>query len=81
MNRPERAPVASWLDPETNPPPRGVKIQLLTEGGIAVYGEWRDQGYDAWAPCMQIPAELQMKIIRKRQQQRRQKDKDKHELG
>ena len=81
MNRPERAPVASWLDPETNPPPRGVKIQLLTEGGIAVYGEWRDQGYDAWAPCMQVPAALQVKIIEKRKQWRELVDRSKHELG
>ncbi len=70
-NRPDRAPVAFWLDPDTNPPPRGVKIQLLTEGGIAVYGEWRDKGFDAWAPCMQVPQALQQKIMEKRRLRRK----------
>lgn len=29
--RPDRAPVAEWLDPLLYPPPKGTKIQLLTD--------------------------------------------------
>lgn len=33
------------------PAPRGVDLNLLTEGGICVRGRWRDDGgYLAWAP-------------------------------
>ena len=33
--------------------PRGAKVQLLGEGGIADYGVYngRDDFYVAWAPC------------------------------
>ena len=79
MNKPERAPVAWWHDPDIYPPPRGTKIQLLTEGGIAVYGEWRDEGYDAWAPCMQVPTALKDKILVKRAARREQIDKGKRD--
>ena len=32
--------------------PKGVKVQLLTKWGCAVYGSWngRDQVYTHWAP-------------------------------
>lgn len=32
--------------------PRGVKVQLLGEGGVAVYGLWdgRNKFWEAWAP-------------------------------
>jgi len=32
--------------------PRGVKVQLLGKGGVAMYGQYngKDDFYEAWAP-------------------------------
>ena len=40
-----------WLPINTNTP-RGVKLQLLGKGGVAVYGTWngKDPFYTHWAP-------------------------------
>ena len=62
LERPDRAPVAEWLDPLIYPPPRGMKIQLLTDWEIAVYGHWSDTGYVAWAPLMTKPAWLVQRL-------------------
>lgn len=37
--------------------PEGAKVQLLTIGGVAIYGQYRagDTFYKAWAPCPKIP--------------------------
>lgn len=35
-------------------PPGGVKLQLLTKGGVTVLGTWSDNaGFIAWAPLLQ----------------------------
>ena len=40
-----------WRDAVLNPPPIGVKLLLLTEGGVAVVGDWKDDGgFIAWCP-------------------------------
>lgn len=40
-----------WLYPPRNMPPRSVKLQLLTRGGVACHGEWRwDGGFVGWRP-------------------------------
>lgn len=40
-----------WQPIDTNTP-RGVKLQLLGKGGVAVYGTWngKDPFYTHWAP-------------------------------
>ncbi len=40
-----------WQPIDTNTP-RGVKLQLLGKGGVAVYGTWngKDTFYTHWAP-------------------------------
>jgi len=39
-----------YRDPEWHPPPGGVKLLLLTEGGVAVIGTWADgAGFAAWS--------------------------------
>ena len=53
MSRPDRAPIANWLHPKKYPPPRGVKLNLLTRGGVAVYGSWAVDSV-AWAPLLQV---------------------------
>ena len=38
--------------------PRGVKVQLRTKGGVAIYGQWRgnDEGFFVgWAPMPKEP--------------------------
>lgn len=64
--RPDRAPTAEWLDPSIYTPPRGTKIQLLTDWGIAVYGHWDDDGFVAWAPLLQKPSWLIARMCQKR---------------
>lgn len=40
-----------WRDPEWCPPPRGVKLLLLTSGGVACIGDWRDDSnFVSWSP-------------------------------
>ena len=56
----DNAPV--WYDPESNPPPRGCKLHLLTTGWVAVHGEWNDEIYLAWAPLPKVPQALKDKI-------------------
>ncbi len=37
--------------PQEEPPPRGVKLLILTSGGVCVIGDWRDDGgFWAWSP-------------------------------
>lgn len=39
--------------------PRGVKVQLLTPGHVAVYGVWDGKGsYLGWYPVPKIPKEI-----------------------
>lgn len=40
---------AYWRLPAENPPPGGVKLWLLTPGGVAVAGVW-SEWFIAWSP-------------------------------
>lgn len=36
--------------------PRGVKLQLMGQGGVAVYGHWNgDPWWTHWAPLPKLP--------------------------
>lgn len=40
-----------WREPKDEPPPRGVKLLILTSGGVAVFGDWMDDSnFVAWSP-------------------------------
>jgi hypothetical protein len=40
-----------WRDPADEPPPRGVKLLILTSGGVAAIGDWvDDSNFVAWSP-------------------------------
>lgn len=42
-------PQHRWLYPPEDMPPKGVKLHILTKGGVAIHGEWRwDNGYLGW---------------------------------
>lgn len=44
-----------WRCPVEHPPPRGVKLLLLTSGGVACLGGWsRDTNYVAWSPLPKV---------------------------
>lgn len=47
-----------------DPPPRGVKVFLLSKGGVAITpGEWRDNaGFIAWFPLLKRDKELEKKL-------------------
>jgi hypothetical protein len=50
-NMPAKTGEAYWRKPEDERPPRGVKLLILTSGGVAVIGDWRDNaGFVAWSP-------------------------------
>jgi hypothetical protein len=68
MTLPQRAPVAEWRLPEDSPPPRGVKLQLLTLYGVATMGAWSDLDCVAWAPLITIPARIRDRMIEKQKQ-------------
>lgn len=40
------------MDDPVNPCPRGVKVQLLNPGGVAIYGNWdgHDKQWLGWYP-------------------------------
>ena len=42
--------------------PRGVKVQLLGEGGVAAYGNWNghDSFWKAWAPLPKRPPSIEL---------------------
>lgn len=52
-----------WHHPDDTPAPRGVKLQLLTPGGISVTGHWEDWAV-LWAPLLKVPRELKERIWR-----------------
>lgn len=42
-------PDFKWLYPPKHKPPKGVKLQILTEGGVAIHAEWKyNIGYLGW---------------------------------
>ena len=46
-------------------PPRGVKLNLLTKGGVSVTGNWTDDGrYIGWQYLFKRNAELESELGR-----------------
>ena len=56
------APASTWLDPLEHVPPRGTRMLLLTRWGVAVIGEWVDDGYAAWAPLPKVPRAIKARM-------------------
>jgi hypothetical protein len=51
VNMPATSGQAYWRDPAAERPPRGVKMLILTDGGVAVIGDWvDDSNFVAWSP-------------------------------
>ena len=42
--------------PDIDPPPRGVKLIILTSGGVAIVSDWSDDSnHTAWHPLPMKP--------------------------
>ena len=52
-----------FRDPELDPPPRGVNMLLLNEGGVLIVGQW-SEGCLAWCPKPKVPKSLKDKLTR-----------------
>lgn len=53
-----------WLYPHVDAPPRGVKLNILTKGGIAIHGEWRnDCGFIAWQHLFKRDKQLEEEMM------------------
>jgi hypothetical protein len=48
---------AVWRMPADDPPPLGVKMLLLTPGGVCVIGTWETWAI-AWAPLPKVPEHI-----------------------
>lgn len=58
-----KAPRAQWLCPTEYPPPRGVKLQVLTWGGIGTEGHWDQKLYAAWLPMPNTPSHIKHRMM------------------
>lgn len=48
---------ARWKSPYKEEPPRGAKINVLTEGGIQTIAHWPKEGnggFVAWSPLIEV---------------------------
>lgn len=53
-----------WRTPEEQAPPLGVKMLLLTGGGVCVIGTWGDWAI-AWAPLPKVPWHIKQLMLPK----------------
>lgn len=51
-----------WRDPDIEPPPLGVKLNLLSKYGVASYGSFQAGFHVGWDYCMKIPESIKQKM-------------------
>ena len=52
-----------YLDPAEYPPPRGIKLLILTTGNVAIVSDWSDDSNHAyWSPLPPKPTR-EMKLM------------------
>ena len=51
---PTKASTGWWRDPDVEPPPKGVKLNLLSKYGIAAYGTFQPDFHIGWDYCMKV---------------------------
>lgn len=54
-----------FRDPDEEPPPKGVNMLLLNEGGVLIIGQWADICV-GWCPKPRIPVALKEKLLRRK---------------
>lgn len=57
------APISEWQALATCP--KGTKVLMLTERGVAVIGKYEPEGYLAWAPFPKRPEWLRKQMENK----------------
>jgi len=55
------------FDPLEHPPPRGVSLLLINDGGVLIIGQWYE-GAKAWGLKPKIPATVKARLTQKLQQ-------------
>lgn len=53
-----------FRDPDEEPPPRGVNMLLLNQGGVLIIGQWSADCV-GWCPKPRIPKALKEKLTRR----------------
>lgn len=63
MSDPKHPTNQTWelFDPATNPPPKGVSLLLINNGGVLIVGQWYS-GALAWGYKPTIPQSVKDKI-------------------
>lgn len=51
-----------WLDPAEYPPPLNTKINILTKGGVGIYGNWDPKTCQCWLPLADTPKHIKSKM-------------------
>ena len=59
---PTKASTGWWRDPDVEPPPRGVKLNLLSKYGSAAYGTFQPDVHIGWDYCMKVPESIKRKM-------------------
>ncbi len=54
--------LSELFDPLVVPPPRGVSLLLINEGGTLIIGQWYD-GAQAWGYKPRIPATVKARLV------------------
>lgn len=62
--KPPTAPVTELFDPLINPPPAGVTLLVINDGGVLIKSPWYD-GAMAWGYLPQIPMSVKLRHQRK----------------
>jgi hypothetical protein len=55
--------VTTLYDPLINPPPKGVSLLLINEGGVLIIGQWYE-GALAWGYKPKIPQSVKIRDAR-----------------
>ena len=53
------------FDPQISPPPRGVSLLLINEGGVLIVGQWYE-GALAWGLKPRIPKTVKARIAQRK---------------
>lgn len=69
MSEPLQKTRPDWVleDPLLSPPPRGVELLVLTDGGVLIKSVWRDD-YLAWSYKPKVPQSVKDRIQQKARQ-------------
>lgn len=55
-----------FRDPDIDPPPRGVNMLLLNQGGVLIVGTWSDDCW-GWCPKPKVPQSIKEKMLKGKQ--------------